>query len=80
MIDETRSDIRKRGARISPRSLSALTRQLIVDEFRACGDLDAVAKAYHLPVRTIDSVLHWAALRKPAASAALHVVEMRRTA
>lgn len=57
--------IRNRGARLSPRKLSPLTRQLILDEFVASGDMDEVAKAYGVPVRTVDSVLHWHALRRP---------------
>lgn len=51
--------VRKSGARLSPRSLSVLTRQLIYEEFLACGDIDQVAKAHRVPVRTVDSILHW---------------------
>jgi hypothetical protein len=50
---------RKRGARVSPRQLSQLTRRLIYEEFVACGDIDQVAKSHHLPAPTINSVLHW---------------------
>ena len=63
-IESTRSGSRKPGARVSPRSLSPLTRQLIVDEVAACGDMDAVAKAHRLPIRTVDSVVTWFLLRK----------------
>lgn len=77
--DSTGHKVRSRGARISPRKLSVLTRQLILDEFVATGDIDEVAKAYRLPVRTIDSVLHWHSLRRqPQSERGLSVI--RRTA
>lgn len=72
---------RKHGARLSPRKLSPLTRQLIVDEFCATGDMDEVAKAYRVPVRTVDSILHWFSLRKPPGSERrMQIVPGRRLA
>jgi hypothetical protein len=72
---------RKAGARLSPRSLSQLTRQLIYDEFCACGDIDQVAKNHRVPVRTVDSILHWFhARRGPQPERGGYGAVLRRTA
>ena len=80
-VDLPTTKTRKSGSRLSPRKLSALTRRLIVEEFCASGDMDEVAKTYRIPVRTVDSILHWASLRKPpAVERRLEVVGRRQTA
>lgn len=63
--ETTQRKIRKpRATRVSPRSLTQLERSLIVEAFCATSDMDAVAKAFGVPVRTVDSILHAAALRR----------------
>lgn len=62
LLEAKRRSSRKRGARLSPRNLTRLTRSLLIDEFIACGDADQVAKKHQLPIRTLDSILFWAAL------------------
>lgn len=71
---------RKTGARLSPRSLSALTRNLIYEEFLACGDIDQVAKNHRVPVRTVDSILHWFHARRGPQPERTNFGGLRRTA
>lgn len=81
VIEGTQPKGRKSGARLAPRSLSQLTRQLIYDEFVACGDIDQVAKNHKVPVRTVDSILHWFhARRGPQPERGGYGQVLRRTA
>lgn len=80
-VESQEHKIRKGRARLSPRSLSRLTRNLIYEEFCACGDIDQVAKAHRVPVRTVDSILHWFhAKRSPQPERGGYGQVLRRTA
>jgi hypothetical protein len=69
-------------ARVKPRHLSTILRQVIVDQFRACHSTEDIAEDLKIPARTVSDVLLAEALRRPLQperGAAMPVM-VRRTA
>lgn len=52
-------------ARVKPRQLSPILRQVIVDRFAACHSTEDIAEELRIPARTVTDVVLVAALRKP---------------
>ncbi len=76
-------ETKRRGmgkARLKPRHLSQIVKQVIVDSFHARQSSEDVAEELGLPVRTVTDVLLLHELRKPVASAVGPLLIQRRTA
>src|SRR5690349_16093519 len=54
----------KKRSRVKPYHLSRILRQAIIDQFMACRSSEDTAESLGLPVRCVDDVLKYAALKR----------------